>query len=462
MKGYLTIFLALSLSLLTGFVLLLTGNAIRNGVKVRYECAVDTGMNAVLSEFHIGLLERYDLIYVDASYLEKHPNIDNVEERLWYFIEQNTKEVLGKKNAPWGNLTLEEITIPSFETAAADLGASMRNQAICYVEDTGIYGKEREIVRQMDEIQALRAASPLAQWSSIMEQLAGMELPLIQNVKGEWEEVPLSNPADWVYGLIGSDVLFLAQVDLQSISPAKISLGEYISHRPIENTGSKDRNYREDTDVFLSYLFDKMGYLGNYRDDSFLSCQLEYVAKGMDSDLENVRAVAETLFELRFADNVACALADGDLRAQAAAAAELLQVVQLKAEFKNPVAESILYACAFLETVGDMRTIYAGGTVPVRKSDHTMSVNRVLDGSLYSSQSAYGWDYGQYLASMILLIGDEDMNLRAMDLIEMDIRLHDKNKNFKMDWCIERYEAEVTAQGNYLSHYFLRRKYGYF
>lgn len=462
MKGYLTIFLALSLSLLTGFILLLTGNAVKNGVKIRYECAADTGMNAVLSEFHIGLLERYGLIYVDTSYLERQPDIANMEERLWYFMEENTRGVLVKRNAPWGNLNLEKVAIPAFETAAADFGASMRNQAILYVEDTGISGIEREVPRQMGEIRALQAASPLAGWSSIMEQLAGMELPLIQNEKGEWEEVPLSNPADWVYSLVGSDVLFLAQADLYSVSPAKISLGEYISHRPIENTDCEERNFRGEEDLFLTYLFDRMGYLGNFREDSFLSCQLEYIAKGKDSDLDNVRAVAGSLFELRFADNTACALGDGDLRAQAAAAAEMLQAVQLKAEFKDPVAESILYACAFLETVGDMRAIYAGGAIPVRKSGHGMSVDRVLDGSLYTSQSADGWNYGQYLASMILLVGDKKMNLRAMDIMEMDLRLRDNNGNFKMDWCVERYEAEITARGSYLSRYFLRRKYGYF
>lgn len=462
MKGYLTMFLALSLSLLTGFILLLTGNAIKNGMKIRYECAADTGMNAVLSEFHIGLLERYDLIYVDTSYLEKEPDIANMEQRLWYFMEENMGGVLGKKNAPWGNIFLENITISSFETSAADFGSSMRNQAVLYVEDTGISGKEREVFSQMSDVRALQAASPLAGWSSIMEQLAGMELPLIQNEKGEWEEVPLSNPADWVYSLVGSDVLFLAQADLKSVNPAKISLEEYISHRPIKNTDSENRSYRQDEDLFLSYLFAKMGYLGNFREDSFLSCQLEYIAKGRESDLENVRAVAGSLFELRFADNTACALADGDLRAQAIAAAEMLQAVKLNAEFLDPVAESILYACAFLETVSDMRTIYAGGCVPVRKSDHGMSVERVLGGNLYSGHSANGWDYGQYLASMILLIGDKNSNLRAMDIMEMDMRFRDKNKNFKMDWCVERYEAEITARGSYFSRYFLRRKYGYF
>ena len=128
MKGYLTVFLALSLSVMTGFVLLLTGGAVRNAGKVRLECAVDTGMNAVLSEFHTVLLERYDLVYVDISYLGQSPSISNMEDRLYYYVEENTSKVLEGENAPWGRIMVENVSIPDFETAAADLGASMRNQ----------------------------------------------------------------------------------------------------------------------------------------------------------------------------------------------------------------------------------------------------------------------------------------------------------------------------------------------
>ena len=83
---------------MTGFVLLLTGNAVRNAGKVRLECAADTGMNAVLSEFHRELFERYGLIYVDASYLERKPEISNVENRLRYYVEENTSELLDRKS----------------------------------------------------------------------------------------------------------------------------------------------------------------------------------------------------------------------------------------------------------------------------------------------------------------------------------------------------------------------------
>ena len=462
MKGYLTVFLALSLSFLAGFILLLTGSAVRNAGKVRLECAVDTGMNAVLSEFHRELLERYGLIYVDASYLGREPIIENVEDRLKYYVEENTSEVLGGRNSPWGALEIDKTPILAFETAAADGGASMRSQAVCYAEDCHLTGSEREVVGQMDEIRALDSANPMDSWIGIMEQIAGIELPMIQNEKGDWEEVPLSNPADWVFSLAGSDALYLAKVDAQYISPAKINLGKYISHRQKKNMESDRREYRDEKELFLSYLFEKMGCFGNGKEGALLTCQLEYLAYGKNSDLENMRSTAEKLLKWRFADNVSRALADGDLRSQALAAAEQLMAVILKAEFKQPVAESILYACAFLESIGDVKTIYEGGSVPLRKSGHHMSVSYILNGNFYQSGGDGGLDYRQYLAGMILLMDDETLNFRAMDIMEMDIRYHDGNENFCMDWCVERLEAEVSARGNGGNRYTLRRKYGYF
>ena len=60
---------------------MLIGGVIKNAGKVRLECALDTSMNAVLSEYNITLFERYGLLYIDASYLGRKPAISNVEER---------------------------------------------------------------------------------------------------------------------------------------------------------------------------------------------------------------------------------------------------------------------------------------------------------------------------------------------------------------------------------------------
>lgn len=462
MKGYLTVFLALSLSTLTGFILFLTFCAIRNEEKIRLECAADTSMNAVLSEYHKELFEKYGLLYIDASYLGEAASEEHVEERLRYYIEKNTDCIFRGKNVPWGRLQTKEVEITSFETAAAGMGLSMRNQAILYVEDAGIMSKEALAVSYKDQFSELNAVDPVNEWGNIMGQISEMELPLILNEQNEWEEVPLSNPADWVYALAESDALYLAEAQTNSLSPVSIDVGNLISHRFIRNVSARNRHYKQDEAMFITYLFEKMGNYKELPEESILCCQLEYVADGKESDLENLSAVAERLLRWRFADNLNLALADGNLRSRAQAAANELLAVQLKKEFEDPVTQSILYACAFLESVGDMKVLYAGGEVPLRKGSHQMSVDKVLDGTIYRSESGSGLCYSQYLAGMILLMSEEMQNLRAMDVIEMDIRFRRGNIGFCMDWCIERYEALITVGGSMPAPMQLRRKYGYF
>jgi len=461
MKGYLTVFLALTLSALTGFVLFLTYHAVQNDSKIRFECAVDIGMNAVLAEYHRELFERYGLLYVDVSYLGDCPAVENVEERLRLYVEKNSVHILKQDHGPWGNLQIENVKITSFETAAADGGASMRNQAVCYVEDKGTEREEAVMADQKEELLSLDAADPMGQWRSIMDQLGQMELPRILNEQGQWEEVPLSNPADWVYGLAGSDILYLAEADLQRVSPISIDSTALFSHRGAVNGECSNGAYKRNEDLFLTYLFEKLGYFGENCEESVLCCQLEYVAAGRDSDPENMEAVAERIFRWRFADNLRLALADGGLRARAGEAAGALLAVQLKSEFEEPVAESILYACAFLESVGDLKALYGHGRIPLKKAVHQMSVDQVLNGSIYSCRGSEGLSYSQYLAGMLVLMDEEGLNARVMDVMEMDMRFRGGNGGFCMDWCIERYEVYITGKSS-MSSMQLRRKYGYF
>ena len=100
--------------------------------------------------------------------------------------------------------------------------------------------------------------------------------------------------------------------------------------------------------------------------------------------------------------------------------------------------------------------------MPLRKSSHQMSVDKVLAGTIYSKDGGSGLCYSQYLAGMIILMYEEMQNLRAMDVIEMDIRFRRGSAGFCMDWCIERYEAMITASGGMPVPMQLRRKYGYF
>ena len=455
-KGYLTVFLSLTLSLLIGFVLLLSEGAVQNGNKVRFECVVDTGMNATLGEYHVGLLEEYDLLYIDTSYLGKEPSTDNLESRLHYYVTENLEP-------PWGYMALEDIDIISLETAAADYGASMRSQACEYIfsrEDS--IGQQWKILDMLEDLHGLEAGDTVADWNELMTRIAEMELPQVKNEEGKWEELPLSNPADGVYGLLESDIFYLAGMDTEKMSVVSIQPENYISHRQVQNVQSADREYNQDEGAYLTYLFEKMGYVKNPSEDTLLSYQLEYVVCGGVTDYENVSEVWKRIFRWRFKDNLSCAKADKNLCNEAESAAYALPVVQLRPEFQEPVAESILYACAFLESVNDIKVLYRGGEVPLSKVNHNMSVAHVLYGALYEAHEGEGLSYKEYLAGMLLLMDDKILNLRVMDVMEMEMRMRDQNPNFAMDWCAERYEARVTVRNSFGRTWEIHRKYGYY
>lgn len=49
-----------------------------------------------------------------------------------------------------------------------------------------------------------------------------------------------------------------------------------------------------------------------------------------------------------------------------------------------------------------------------------------------------------------------------MDVMEMDIRYLTGNPLFSMDWCVERFTADIMAQGGWNYEYALTRTYGYY
>lgn len=461
MKGYLTVFLSLSLSALIAFILVLTGNAVKNAEKLRVEGAADIGMNSVLGEFHIALRDRYELLYIDASYLGDDLSLENIESRLRYYINQNIEK--DSRYGLWGNSRLEEVNVTEVITAAQGNGNAMKNQAVCYIKESKTEREEADITEYMEKISHLDKRDAAGEWGALQEQIAGMELPFVLNEQGIWEEVPLGNPADGIFTLLDSDILYLLEINTNDIGVGLISKNSYISGRQIQNTANVTEK-QIDNMLFLTYLFEKMGYYGNVRENSFLDYQLEYIAKGKGSDYENLKSVAENIMRWRFAANTEYAFSNSDLYSGASAMAQELYAVRLKEEFKEPVTKSILYACAYLETIGDLRCLFSGGRIEVGKKYWNTGIDQVLSGNISTSVSSEGEGlaYGQYLGCILMLLLEDIRNLRSMDIMEMDIRYLSGNANFAMDWCVERFTADIHAAGSLGSKYSLDRTYGYY
>lgn len=463
-KASLTVFVSLSLSILLGFVLYTMEIAIRNSQRVVFESAADIAMDSVMGEYSTSLLERYGLFYIDTSYLTEEASLLNVTERLRFYMEANTTDRATLQQSPWGNVTTQEITLLSCETAAAGGGRSVCNQAVAYMERNEEGTADVEKAQQaVGDFAAQKLADELEGFRAVMEQLADMELPVVEREDGTLEEIPLSNPADCVYALAESDVLYLCGQELSSVHTLQMDRGELPSVRGIQNTQYSGRSFREDRELFYGYLLSKFGNYRCGREQSVFSCQLEYLLSGAVSDHENLRACAQQIFLWRMWDNTRLAMSDGALYAEAAEYADQLQAVSLKAEFRDPVIKSILYACAFLESISDVHTLMDGGTVALHKDTHHMSAAHVANGVIYQeSCDGRGLSYEQYVLGMLSLMDQGLLRLRMLDLIEMDIRSVSANGNFRIDFCIERLEAGITSSGALGRSYETYRKYGYY
>lgn len=442
MKGSVTVFLALSLSLLTGFVLLLTEGVIKNVEKIRLEGVMDLGMNSVLGEFHMGLHERYGLLYIDLSYDAGNPSLQKLEDRLDFFVRQNT-------------VTPKEVKVRQVASAAFADGNSMKFQAVCYMQDSN--HSELSCGESWHEIKELGGCNAMAEWSELMNQISNMELPKIKNEAGEWVEIPLNNPADGVFGLTGHDMLYLAGVDGSGIGVGVIQAESYASRRVLQNIEYGEEKVA-DTELFIAYLLEKMGNYQNIRENSFLQYQLEYIAMGKYSDYENIQAMGDMLLQWCFTKNVNYAMGNNALWSEALKMAEGLKAVALKESFREPVAQSMIYALAYLESLAEIQCLFDGGNINITKSGFYTQWEQVYAADILQISSAVGGlKYEDFLIAAIMELPERSRNLRSMDIMEMDIRMISQNPEFAMDFCVERVEAEIIHK-----EYDLRRTYGYY
>ncbi len=462
-KGYLTVFLALSLSALTGFLLFLYSKAVNNAGKIRLELAADVGMNSVLGEYHRLLHDRYGLFFVDASFGEDNPSVINLEERIFTYADRSLQK--GNLSGPYGEIALEQVQVEQAISAAAGNGKCMKRQAVQYVKDMGWDTKNLLTDTDAAQMESLLGGELLAAWCDLMDRISAMELPKVQNPGGEWEEVPLGNPADTVFGLMGNSVLYLADVGGKEISAVQIRKGDYCSGRSLKNTSPAGKFETEDisTKLFLTYLSEQMGCYSRKKEDGLLQFQLEYIACGEDSDYENMSELLGKLLAIRFAVNVADIFSNQDMCGEASVLAQSLSAVKLAPVFADPVAQSILFACAYLESISDIRCLVSGGRVPLNKSSVDVSIEQVLRGEIPDSSSASeGLDYKQYLLCLIALLPEKERNLRTLDIMEMDIRMLEGTPSFSMDYCVERITVSVCGKGSAGSDYRLHRAYGYY
>ena len=119
-----------------------------------------------------------------------------------------------------------------------------------------------------------------------------------------------------------------------------------------------------------------------------------------------------------------------------------------------------------MESLADVKCLMQGGRVPLMKTsaDWKTRIGDIINFSgkaLDTGGGGHGLNYQDYLRIMLFLEKSQTKNMRAMDIMEMDIRLTPGNTHFCMDSCFDSYLADISISSAFGYHCDIRKRYGY-
>lgn len=475
-RGALTVMLSLVLTIMLSLILTVIEGARISAIRMKFECVADIGMDSVLAEYHRELLRQYDLLFVDMSYGGTSPSIAATQSHLKTYMQKNYET--GQASGWFGSrdflaMDAQEASITEYSIASDQGGEVLKRQVTDYMRDYPDGLLLDAVSGWVSDIKVLEGRDIEGERHGYEAQISEIGLPVQEVEEGVFEEVPLNNPADVANATRSSGVLNLVLENTQEISKVKVDLSEYISARNcMQGTGvcaeAEELTGAANDLVFQEYLFRKCGFYGEELEKSLLKYQIEYIIAGEASDWMNLEEVAKKLLLWREVSNVMYIMSDSAKIAEAEAMAAALTAVTLQPALFVPVQYTILFAWAYVESLMDVRTLLSGGKVPLFKTaqDWKCGINSILDvrGSLSADagENQNGLSYEEYLRVMLFLMNDKTRTMRAMDIMEMDIRTTPGNAHFRMDGCFDTFRAELSVSSRYGYTYRMQRLYGYY
>ncbi|MBR1861348.1 MAG: hypothetical protein IJ796_05770 [Lachnospiraceae bacterium] len=504
MKGYMTVFLTLIMTVLLSLCLTMIEGARRGAVRMESMVVSHIAVDSIMAEYHRELAKQFNLFAIDDSYGTERASLDNTEEHLAGYLRKNFSGAdfflssflyrdflsLGADKAEIeGALYLTDgdgavMRKRAYEAIKDDCGIDMLSELMdCakYIEANGL--EEMDLKEDMELLQEQVNHGQQGALEDYERKVAEVHEKAEEESRSEeWENTQIAvikkpatdmNPTNGKLSLMNPMILYQYVDDVSELSSNTIDRGNLFSSRKKDNminSGNlelEDGNDFEDAIerfVFQEYL---MRYMGRYRHegtDDALKYQIEYIISGLDSDIDNLIAVVGRIMMIRYAADYIYILTDEEKCEEA----EVLGTAISVYTFTEPLAEVyktlILLMWAGMEAQYDIRCILAGSRIQMIKTAGTwhMTLENSMAGlEKDTTGDKSGLSYDDYLRILMLLMDKELLTSRAADMIEADIRLTPGNEKFRLDACIDTLAADIIVYSKfgYSYEYHIRRKY---
>ncbi|MDD6351919.1 MAG: DUF5702 domain-containing protein [Lachnospiraceae bacterium] len=276
------------------------------------------------------------------------------------------------------------------------------------------------------------------------EELTPQEKARREAETKKWEGV--SNPIPMVREWKSKDILELLLPQDCQVSEKTLGVEDLVSKRHL-NQGNKTAAGLSPVDRILCQQYAKshLGWFMEPLESGSLAYGSEYLIAGKNSDRENLKATALRILAMREGQNLISIMKDEEKKNLARSFASVLSAFSGEA-LELPIELAILAAWAFVESVLDLRALFAGEKVPIVKSKEEWkssleNLGKSMAKEEKSNGSDHGLNYEAYLGILFLTLTTEKMGLRSLDLIEADIRTRQGYESIRMDRLV--YSADL-------------------
>lgn len=459
-SGSITVFLSLLCVLFFSLICTAVESARVQGARTQTANIAGMATFSVLGEFEKPLLDEYEIFAVDGSYGSGSFKSEKVKSRLEHYLTINTNPKDGVFSVwcfdPW-NLSLADTKLTGYALLTDEFGEPFYQQAVRYMKANAAslaldklteYSENTNTIQKWEKEYERRRKENDGQLSGLedkkqqkMEQLESeaaesgteiVEVPRAQNPLKEIAKLRRKSTLEIVTGG-------------KTVSDKRVQTGKLPSkHRPGNGTLKlkKENSGFLANALFREYL---MLHFPNYLSSEKtgkLDYQLEYILGGKVSDKKNLKYVVNRLLLIREGMNYLYALEAPEMNGKAEGLAVTLTGFLGMPALTAATKHALLLAWAYGESLIDVRTLLDDGKVPLFKDagswkltlENLGRITEILEQG--NTGGTQGLSYSEYLRILLNLGSLTEQKMRALDMIQCNLRENAETANFYAVNCV--------------------------
>lgn len=461
-KGTITVFLSLTCILFLALICSVVESARVQGARAQTANIAGMGNFSLLGEFEKGLLDEYEIFSLDGSCGTGSFQIQEIEKHMEDYLTCNANPKEGIFSVwcfdPW-NLELADSNIQKYALLTDENGEPFYQQAVAYMREnlgaeaiSAITGKKADtekVKTWQEEYEKKKRENEMA-LSDTEKQKEQKLLELESEAEVEGTELAIpeeqgtDNPLTEIAKLRKRSVLSIVTGD-KTLSSKTIRAGALPSHR-CSRKGTLKLEYKYSgltSDLlFREYL---LNYFPSYTDGETEGClnyQAEYLIAGNGNDQKNLKDTVNRLLLVREGMNYLYCISNGEMSTQASTLAAALTGFLGIPAVTAATKQALLLAWAYGESLIDVKILLDQGKVPLSKDasswvltlENLGKLTQILSSTGKGSQE--GLEYRDYLRILLNMGSVSKQKMRALDLIQENLRKKDRTSEFRAENCI--------------------------